>query len=51
MTLAMNADEDKQPTQSDEDRQGELGNRQNESAEDFSMLDTVVIDASQLPGN
>ena len=46
----MNTDEDNQLTQSDEDQQRENENLHNESAEDFSMLDTVVIDASQLPG-
>ena len=50
MTLAMNIDEENKLAQSDEDRQRQDESLKNESEEDFSMLDTVVIDASQLPG-
>ena len=47
----MNTDEDKKLAQSDEDKQCQQENLQNESAEDFSMFDTVVMDMSHLVGS
>lgn len=48
MDLAMDTDEDKTVLQTEEDKQRLEEKLLNPPAEDVSMLDTVVLDISQL---